>query len=94
MAAALEILHEEGRKKDETIVQLDHQIKRQEVTIGRMQEQLEDLLRRMYGRRSEKLDINQMLMDGLILDANGEGAAPELPPEEDVPVKPRAKRKQ
>ena len=93
MAVALEILREEVRKKDESIVEMDHRIKRQEATIERMQHQLEDLLRRMYGRRSEKLDINQMLMDGLILDADGEGAAPELPPPEDVPVKPRTKRK-
>jgi len=67
--------------------------KRQQVTIERMQQQMEDLLRRLYGRRSEKLDINQLLMDGLILDADGEAQAPEPPPPAESPVKARRKSK-
>lgn len=59
MAAALETLQEQIRKRDETIVELDRHIKRQQATIERMEGQMEDLLRRLYGRRSEKLDINQ-----------------------------------
>lgn len=93
MAAALAILQKEVRKKDEVIVELDAQIKRQESTIERMQEQMEDLLRRLYGRKSEKLDINQLLMEGMILAADGEAHTPEPPPPADVPVKPRGKRK-
>ncbi len=72
---------------------MDLQIKRQHSTIERMQQQMDDMLRRLYGRRSEKLDINQLLMDGLILNADGEACAPEPPPPADVAVKPRAKRK-
>lgn len=93
MAAALAILQEEVRKKDETIVELDRQIKCQQATIERMQQQMEDLLRRLYGRRSERLDINQLLMDGLVLDADGAAHAPGPPPPADVPAKPRAKSK-
>lgn len=92
MAAALEILREEVRQRDEIILQLDGQIKRQQATIERMQQQMNDMLRRMYGRRSEKLDPNQVLMEGLILDADGEATAPEPPPA-DVPAKSRGKRK-
>lgn len=33
----------------------------------------------MYGRKSEKLDPNQLLMDGMILDADGEAVKPEEP---------------
>lgn len=93
MAAALAILQEEVRKKDETIVELDRHIKRQQATIERMQQQMEDLLRRLYGRRSEKLDINQMLMDGLILNADGEAQGPEPPPPAEAPATARKGRK-
>jgi len=91
MAAALATLREELHKKDKVIAGLDEQIKRQQTTIDRMQQQLEDLLRRMYGRRSEKLDINQMLMDGLILSADAEVSIPEPLPPRDLPGKPRGK---
>jgi transposase/uncharacterized coiled-coil protein SlyX len=100
MAAALAILREEVRKKDELIArkdevigQLDEQLKRQQATIDRMQVQMEDLLRRMYGRRSEKLDINQLLMDGVILEADTEECSPPPSPEAQIPVKPRGRRK-
>ena len=93
MAAALAILQKEVRQKDETILELDRQIKGQQATIERMQHRMEDLLRRLYGRRSEKLDINQLLMDGLILNADGEAQAPEPPPQPESPVKTRPKSK-
>ena len=93
MAAALAILQEEVRKKDETIAELDRHIKRQQATIERMQQQMEDLLRQRYGQRSEKLDINQLLMDGLVLGADGEAQPPELPPPTELPTKPRRKSK-
>ena len=100
MAAALAILREEVRKKDDLIVQkdevierLDEQLKRQQSTIERMQAQMEDLLRRMYGRRSEKLDINQLLMDGVILEADSEEHPPAAPLDPEKPVESRARRK-
>ena len=100
MAGALEILRKEVRKKEEEIVQkdevigqLDEQLKRQEAMIDRLQLQMEDLLRRMYGRRSEKLDINQLLMDGVIFGAVSEECPPTPPPEEPMPLKPRARGK-
>lgn len=94
MTAALAMLQEEVLKKDELIVRLDLQNKRLQATIERMQQQMNDMLRRLYGRKSERLDINQLLMDGLILSADGEGMAPEPPPPVDSPVRPRAKGKQ
>ncbi|MCK5806234.1 MAG: IS66 family transposase [Lentisphaeria bacterium] len=93
MAAALIKLREEVQKRDETIAELDRQLKRQQGTIEQMQQQMADLLRRLYGRRSEKLDVNQLLMEGLILDSDGEATPPEAPPAE-IPraVKPKSKR--
>ena len=93
MAAKVKILQEEVRKKDATILELDRQIKRQQATIEKMQHQLEDLIRSRYGRSSEKLDINQLMMEGLVLGADGKGQPPEPPPAEPAPAKPRAKSK-
>ena len=92
MAAALQMLREEVLKKDEIIIGLDEQIKRQQATIERMEEQMNDLLRRMYGRRSEKLDINQLLMEGMILDADGEATPPSSPPDSEKPPQARKRK--
>lgn len=93
MEKAVGKLQKELKIKDEIIVRLDSQIKSQQTTIERLQHQMNDLLRRMYGRKSEKLDINQLLMDGMILEADGEGSSPELPEPVIMPDKPRRKRK-
>jgi transposase len=37
--------------------------------IAMLQHQVEQLLRRIYGRRSERLDPNQLMFDNLVLDA-------------------------
>lgn len=72
MASDVAILQEEVRKKDGTIAELDRLVKRQQATIEQMQQRMNDMLRKLYGRGSEKLDINQLLMDGVILDADRE----------------------
>jgi len=48
--------------------------------ITMLQHQVEQLLRRVYGRRSEKLDPNQLMFDNLILEALDQ-PAPQMPPE-------------
>lgn len=48
-----------------------------------LQRQVEQLLRRVYGRRSEKLDPNQLMFDNLILEAADQ---PEQPVDEKRPV--------
>jgi hypothetical protein len=40
---------------------------------------MEDLLRRLYGRKSEKLESSQLLLEKLILSAGGEGQRREQP---------------
>jgi hypothetical protein len=63
--------------------------------IEEMQHQMEDLLRPLHGRKSEKLDPNQLLLEELILAADGEGQRPEQPdaPEaaEEIPA-PRLRK--
>jgi len=85
MVAVVENLQKQVREKDEIIDQLDGQLKRAQRDIERMKSQLDDLLRRMYGRRSEKLDIHQLLMDVVIIDADGQVEAPAPPPVETAP---------
>jgi uncharacterized coiled-coil protein SlyX len=54
-------------EKDRLIAELDERMRTQQTTIEKMQHQMEDLLRRLYGRKSEKLDPNQLLLEELIL---------------------------
>ncbi len=54
-----------------------------------LQHQVEQLLRRVYGRRSEKLDPNQLMFDGLILDALNQPV-----PQPEVPERPVEEKKQ
>ena len=55
-----------------------------------LQHQLDQLLRRVYGRRSEKLDPNQLMFDNLILEAIDQ-PLPQPPPE--LPVKEKVEKK-
>src|SRR5437763_11344956 len=61
-----------------------------------LQHQLEQLLRRLYGRKSEKLDPNQLLLFAQeIVDAGGPEPTPELEstlePVPPAPAKPPIK---
>jgi transposase len=62
-----------------------------------LQHQVEQLLRRVYGRRSEKLDPNQLMFDQLILEATEQPVSESLPepslPEEPKRKKPWAKKR-
>jgi transposase len=70
---------------------LERELKRQRDTIERMEHRMNDLLRRLYGRKSEKLDRAQLLMEDMILNADGEAARPEPPPAPEAPAKPARK---
>jgi transposase len=51
------------------VVQLLQQLNQAQGRIGDLQQQVEQLVRRLYGRSSEKLDPNQVLMDALLIPA-------------------------
>jgi transposase len=44
-------------------------LKQREARISRLESQLNELLRRLYGRKSEKLDPSQLLLDNILLEA-------------------------
>ena len=81
MTITLEIHNKALLEKDEIIAKYENVIVSLEGQILRMQGQLEALIRQMYGRKSEKLDPNQLLMETLILSADGAAMAsvPEVP---------------
>jgi len=50
-----------------------------EINLSRLQHQVEQLLRRVYGRRSEKMDPNQLLFDSILLEASQSPASEPEP---------------
>lgn len=76
-------------EKDAMIEKLGGQLKR-------LQEQFELMVKRMYGKKSEKLDPNQVLMEELMLSVEGTSApvveASDKPGEKSQPTKARSKR--
>jgi len=76
-------------QKDQQIAELTKQLTSAHHQLKILQHQVEQLLRRIYGRRSEKIDPNQLMFDSLILQAADQPveAANEEP--EDKPVSPR-----
>ena len=62
----VETLREAITHRDEQITSLTELLTARQAQIGRMQAQLNDLLKRLYGRKSEKLDPKQFLMQELL----------------------------
>jgi transposase len=58
------------------IEELSRQLTAAQRQLKTVQHQVEQLLRRIYGRCSEKMDPNQLMFDGLLLDALEQPAAP------------------
>jgi transposase len=68
----------------EQITALTEVIRKRDATISSLQKQLKELLQRVYGRSSEKLDPDQLLMDSVILEADAQ--RPSQTGAEDDPV--------
>ena len=77
-------------KKNLQIQQLAKKPKSTQLSMKMLQHQVEQLLRRVYGRRSEKLDPNQLMFDDLILQALDQ-PVPQPPPE--LPIEEETERK-
>lgn len=56
-------------QKDSHIRELTSQLQSSERKIKMLQNQIEQLIRRIYGRKSEKIDPNQLMFDPLIFQA-------------------------
>jgi len=90
MIASLETATDLIEQQQNQIEELTKKLHSAHRNIKMLQHQIEQLLRRIYGRRSEKLDPNQLMFDGLILEALDQ-PLPQSPPE--LPVVEEAERK-
>jgi len=68
---------EENKCLKERIQELESLVESLQTTILNQQHQMEGLIKRLYGRSSEKLDPNQLLMQELILEADKNGVKTE-----------------
>lgn len=76
MINALEQANKVIEQQHTQIEELSRQLTAAQRQLKTLQHQVEQLLRRIYGRRSEKMDPNQLMFDGLLLDALEHPAAP------------------
>jgi transposase len=81
MIASLTEANEVIEQRDLQIEVLTKKLHSSLLTVKMLQHQVDQLLRRVYGRRSEKLDPNQLMFDGLLLESL------EQP---DIPIEPLA----
>jgi len=66
-------------QKDAQIGELSRKLESTQRQLTTLQHQMEQMLRRLYGRKSEQLNPNQMMFDSIIL-ASVEQNAPQTPP--------------
>jgi transposase/uncharacterized coiled-coil protein SlyX len=75
MINALEQANKVIEQQHTHIEELSRQLTAAQRQLKTLQHQVEQLLRRIYGRRSEKMDPNQLMFEGLLLDALEQPAA-------------------
>jgi transposase len=89
LADANEVIEQQNLQIEELTKKLHSSL----LNLKMLQHQVDQLLRRVYGRRSEKLDPNQLMFDGLLLESLEEPAAhPEPLADVRPPVEPGRKR--
>lgn len=65
----IDTLSEELKYSSEQNAALTELLKQREARISRLESQMNELLKRLYGRKSEKLDPKQLLLDNILLEA-------------------------
>jgi transposase len=100
MITSLEQAHVLIEQQQLHIEELSRKLFSSERKVTMLQHQVEQLLRRIYGRRSEKMDPNQLMFDSLMLavleqevPASLQPAAGESPPELPARTKPSSARR-
>ena len=74
-------------RKDAHILELTTKLESTRRQLTTLQHQMEQMLRRLYGRKSEKIDPNQLMFDSLLMEAMEQNqAARQLSPEAAAPV--------
>jgi transposase len=76
-------------QKDAQIGELSRKLESTQRQLTTLQHQMEQMLRRLYGRKSEQLNPNQMMLDSIILESL-EQNAPQMPFAADIPIQPEA----
>ncbi len=72
-------------QKDAQIGELTRKLESLQRQMATLQHQMEQMLRRLYGRKSEQLNPNQLMFDSIILESLEQNAQ-QTPPAADVPV--------
>ena len=67
-------------QKDSQIGELTRKLESTQRQLTTLQHQMEQMLRRLYGRKSEQLNPNQMMFDSIMLESL-EQNAPQMPPQ-------------
>ena len=57
------------RQKDAQIEELARKLESTRRQLTTLQHQMEQMLRRLYGRKSEQLNPNQMMLDSIVLES-------------------------
>ncbi|WP_028321809.1 hypothetical protein [Desulfatiglans anilini] len=83
------------QEKDLQIQKLTKQLRSRDLSLRTLQNQVEQLLRRVYGRRSEKMHPDQLMFGSLLMETAGQPATieplAEVPPST-APRKPKASK--
>ena len=72
-------------RKDAHIGELTRKLESTQRQLTTLQHQMEQMLRRLYGRKSEQLNPNQLMFDSIMLESL-EQNTPQMPPAADIPV--------
>ena len=81
------IILEITAQKDAQIGELTRKLESTQRQLTILQHQMEQMLRRLYGRKSEQLNPNQMMFDSIILESLEQNAL-QVPLEDTAPVGP------
>lgn len=76
-------------QKDAQIGELTRKLESTQRQLTTLQHQMEQMLRRLYGRKSEQLNPNQMMLDSIILESLEQSAQP-VPPAAEIQCTPEA----
>jgi transposase len=88
LSQALEII----AQKDAHIDELTRKLESTQRQLTILQHQMDQMLRRLYGRKSEQLNPNQLMFDSIVLQSLTQNTPQETvpaPPAKPAPVKPR-----
>jgi len=77
LTAKFELVAQQDAQID-ALIKKNESLQRQLTTL---QHQMEQMLRRLYGRKSEQLNPNQMMLDSIVLQSLDQNATAQQPPE-------------